>query len=77
MKGCIICGGRTGSHEHIFPAALGGRRTNKRIYCGDHNKGFSPLAAILSRQLRPINALLGVRPDHSEQAAQAGERQSG
>jgi hypothetical protein len=65
MKDCVICGGPTGSHEHIFPAALGGRRTNKGIYCGPHNEGFSPLAATLSRQLEAINALLGVRPDHS------------
>lgn len=67
MKDCIICGGPTGSHEHIFPAALGGRRTNKGIYCGPHNNGFSPLAATLSSQLEAINALLGVRPDHSSE----------
>jgi hypothetical protein len=61
---CIICGERVGSREHTFPAALGGRRTNKGIYCGTHNQGFSPLAAILADQLRAINALLAVRPDH-------------
>jgi hypothetical protein len=63
---CIICGGRAGSREHIFPAALGGRRVNKGIYCGYHNTGFSPLAAVLAEQLAAINALLGVRPDHSD-----------
>jgi hypothetical protein len=65
-RNCIICGGRTGSGEHIFPAALGGRRRNKGIYCGEHNNGFSPLATILSDQLGAINALLSVRPDHSD-----------
>ncbi len=65
-RDCVICGKRTGSREHVFPAALGGRRTNKGIYCGKHNEGFSPLAAILANQLTAINALLGVRPDHAD-----------
>lgn len=65
---CIICGGATGSREHIFPAALGGRRTNKGIYCSTHNEGYAPLAAILSTQLKGINALLGVTGDHSNEA---------
>jgi hypothetical protein len=69
-KDCIICGGATGSREHVFPAALGGRRVNKGIYCGIHNNGFSPLAAILSSQLIAVNALLGVRPDHSDEPRQ-------
>ena len=69
-KDCIICGGATGSREHVFPAALGGRRVNKGIYCGTHNNGFSPLAAILSSQLTAVNALLGVRPDHSDEPRQ-------
>lgn len=67
-KTCIICGGRAGSREHVFPAALGGRRTNKGIYCGAHNRGFSPLAKIVAAQMKVINALLAVRPDHSDQA---------
>jgi hypothetical protein len=62
-RDCIICGKRAGSREHIFPAALGGRRTNKGIYCGKHNNDFSPLAGILSEQLRSLNALLAIRPD--------------
>jgi hypothetical protein len=65
---CIICGGATGSREHIFPAALGGRRTNKGIYCGDHNNGYSPLCIILLNQIMAINAFLGVRGDHAENA---------
>ncbi len=68
-RNCIICGRRAGSREHIFPAALGGRRTNKGIYCGMHNQGFSPLAAVLAVQLRAINALLSVRPDHGDTAS--------
>ena len=65
---CIICGHRAGSREHTFPAVLGGRRTNKGIYCGTHNHGFSPLAKIIGDQLRAINALLAVRPDHRDSA---------
>jgi hypothetical protein len=64
-KDCVICGKPAGSKEHVFPAALGGRRTNKGIYCGTHNNGYSPLAAALSAQLKAINALLGVRGDHA------------
>jgi hypothetical protein len=64
-RDCIICGQRAHSGEHVFPAALGGRRTNKGIYCGKHNNGFSPLAAILAEQLRLINTLLSVRADRS------------
>jgi hypothetical protein len=64
---CIICGGPTGSREHIFPAALGGRRTNKGIYCGTHNNDYSDLAGILSTQLEAINAFLEVRGDHDTQ----------
>jgi hypothetical protein len=30
-KTCIICGKAAGSQEHVFPAVLGGRRTNKGI----------------------------------------------
>ncbi len=70
MRTCIMCGGRAGSGEHVFPAALGGRRINRGIYCGDHNLGFSPLAAVLAEQLRLINAGLGVRPDRSDTAVQ-------
>jgi hypothetical protein len=65
-KNCIICPRRNGSREHTFPATLGGRRTNKGIYCGLHNERFSPLVSILSQQLIAINAMLGVWPDHSD-----------
>jgi hypothetical protein len=67
-KACIICGQRAGSREHTFPAGLGGRRTNKGIYCGPHNQGFSHLANIITQQLKSINALLAVRPDHKNSA---------
>lgn len=65
---CIICNKVAGSREHVFPAALGGRRTNKQIYCGPHNNGFGPLASIIAQQLKPINALLAVRPDRADKA---------
>ena len=64
---CIIGGGPTGSREHIFPAALGGRRTNKGIYCGKHNGDYSGLAEIIAEQLAIFNAQLGVQGDHADE----------
>lgn len=58
---CIICGSAANSREHIFPAALGGMRVNRGIYCEAHNNGFSGLAEVLSQQFGIWNALLGVR----------------
>ncbi len=66
-KTCIICGEPTGSREHLFPAALGGRRTNKGIYCADHNNEYSGLAGIISAQLALFNALIGVVGDHASE----------
>jgi hypothetical protein len=66
-KTCIICGGPTGSREHLFPAALGGRRTNKGIYCAEHNNEYSGLAGIISAQLALFNALIGVVGDHASE----------
>jgi hypothetical protein len=64
---CIICGGPTGSREHIFPAALGGRRPNKGIYCDNHNNAYAPLAGIISGQLALFNARIGVAGDRSSE----------
>jgi hypothetical protein len=63
---CIVCGQAAGSGEHVFPAALGGRRTNKNIYCTTHDNGYSSLVADLASQVDFLNALLGVVPDHSD-----------
>lgn len=65
-KQCIFCDDPAGSREHVFPAALGGRRTSKQIYCERHNNGFGPLANIIANQLKPINALLSVRHDRAD-----------
>lgn len=62
---CIYCGADTGSREHTFPAALGGRRMNKGILCEPCNSKFSPLDNLLSRQLSFINGVIGVRPDRA------------
>lgn len=62
---CIICDGAAGSGEHVFPASLGGRRTNKGIYCSEHDGGYSGLVTELAGQLDIFNSMLGVRPDHS------------
>lgn len=64
---CIFCGAEMGSREHTFPASLGGRRMNKGILCGTCNGKFSPLDALLSRQLAFINGVIGVRPDRSSE----------
>ena len=45
LKQCIICGNCAGSREHLFPAALGGRRICNSIYCNIHNQGFPPLVS--------------------------------
>ena len=65
MNTCIVCGQAAGSGEHVFPAALGGRRTNKNIYCTTHDNGYSSLVADLANQVDVLNAQLGVVPDHS------------
>jgi hypothetical protein len=64
---CIYCGADTGSREHTFPAALGGRRMNKGILCGPCNAKFSPLDALLSGQLNFLNGVIGVRPDRADE----------
>lgn len=64
---CIICGAPAGSGEHVFGAALGGRRTQKGIYCAEHDNGFSDLDNVLATQLRTLNGVIGIRPDHSEE----------
>jgi uncharacterized glyoxalase superfamily protein PhnB len=61
---CIICGVAANSREHVFPAALGGRRTNKGIYCEEHNEAYSGLAGVIAEQLRFFNSQLGVVGDH-------------
>jgi hypothetical protein len=63
---CIICGVAANSREHVFPAALGGRRTNKGIYCETHNGGYSDLADIVATQMRFFNSQLGVVGDHQK-----------
>ncbi|MFT0866293.1 hypothetical protein [Pseudomonas sp. CAM1A] len=67
-RACIICGEPAKSNEHIFPAALGGRRTNRGIYCHDHNLGFGKLVARLETQLAMMNGALEVRPDRKDKA---------
>ncbi len=63
---CIVCGQVAGSGEHVFPAALGGRRINRKIYCTKHDNGYSSLVTELANQVDVLNAMLGVVPDHSK-----------
>lgn len=79
-KQCIICGNLAGSSEHTFPAAFGGRRVNKGIYCTEHNNDFGRHVAALLSSMDIINAMLGVIPDRHDEVrpapaiAQDGER---
>ncbi|MNM31874.1 hypothetical protein D3C81_424590 [compost metagenome] len=61
---CIMCGNPAGSREHVFPAAFGGRRKNKGIYCDAHNEGLGHHVKALMKALSYFNASLGVRSDH-------------
>jgi len=65
-KTCIICGGAAGSGEHVFPAAFGGRRTNRGIYCDTHNNALGPHVAVLLESFDVMNAMAGVRPDRHD-----------
>lgn len=60
---CILCEKPAGTGEHLFPAAMGGRRENQGIYCGEHNGGFSGLVNLLIEQVAALNARLGVLHD--------------
>jgi len=73
---CIVCGKAAGSGEHVFPAALGGRRTNKNIYCTEHDNGYSSLVGDLANQMDVLNAMLGVVPDHSNDVKSVVARES-
>ncbi len=64
---CIMCDQSAGSKEHIFPAALGGRRVNKGIYCEEHNNSLGVHVASLLEVLSIFNASMGVRHDRHDQ----------
>lgn len=76
-RDCIICGNYAGSAEHIFPAALGGRRKNKSIYCDTHNTAYSGLVALLAQQLEPLNSLLEVKSDRTNEVRPAKSTEVG
>lgn len=64
------CGQLAGSKEHVFPAALGGRRTDRRILCKQCQAGWSnQLDEVLPSRLRILNLHVGVVGDHSDQPA--------
>jgi len=63
------CGQTAGSNEHVFPAALGGRRTDRRLLCEDCQGWTSELDEVLPVQLRYLNLHLGVVGDHSTRPA--------
>ena len=60
--GCIYdCGRPAGSREHLFPAAAGGLREDRRITCEPCNNQLTALDSELANAFASINALLGVR----------------
>jgi hypothetical protein len=65
---CIYCGEPAASFEHIFPAAVGGRDERQGIICGHCNSIFGRTTDVaLSEDMKPINAILGVREGRSGQ----------
>ncbi|MDH1274130.1 hypothetical protein [Stenotrophomonas sp. GD03937] len=76
-KNCIICDGPTGSREHVFPSALGGRREDKKIYCKNHNEWMGSHVGVLQRQLEAINAMLEVQPDRGTVKSHIFEAEKG
>lgn len=63
---CIYCSSSRRSKEHLFPASLGGRQTNKNILCVDCNSKLSSLDQSLSNFLRPFSALIQPIRDHNK-----------
>lgn len=63
------CGQPAGSDEHVFPAALAGRRTDRRLICEDCQRWTSKLDEVLPDQLRYLNLHLGVVGDHQKKPA--------
>ena len=63
---CIMCDQRAGSREHVFPAAFGGRRIDRGIYCEKHNNDLGVHVTALLDSLAFFNARLGVRSDHHD-----------
>lgn len=66
-KACIICKSHAGSGEHVFPAAFGGKRINRGIYCESHNNAFGRHVAALLNSLDIVNASIGVIPDRKKE----------
>lgn len=66
MAICILCTEPTKTKEHIFPAAMGGRRENSKIYCEHHNNRLGELVPVLQKQLAFANALIAVRGDRDK-----------
>lgn len=63
---CIFCDSKVRSLEHIFPSSFGGRLTNNKIYCQDHNSKLGFFVSVLDSQIGAINNLFGIRPDRGK-----------
>lgn len=60
---CIFCDSKVRSLEHIFPSSFGGRLTNNKIYCQEHNSKLGFFVSELDSQIGAINNLFGIKPD--------------
>lgn len=60
---CIFCDSKVRSLEHIFPSSFGGRLTNNKIYCEEHNSKLGFFVSELDSQIGAINNLFGIKPD--------------
>ncbi len=65
----FTCGNPAGSNEHVFPAGLGGRRTDRRLICDACQGWTAELDNVLPTALRLLNQNLGVVGDHSNRPA--------
>ncbi|WP_129557098.1 hypothetical protein [Klebsiella variicola] len=63
---CLLCDNPANSGEHVFPAALGGRRTNNKLYCHYHNQKLGFFVGVINGNFSLFNSLLDVRPDREE-----------
>lgn len=63
---CLLCDNQAKSGEHVFPAALGGRRTNNKLYCHYHNQKLGFFVGVINRDFSLFNSLLDVRPDRED-----------
>lgn len=66
---CLFCTTSAQSREHVFPAAFGGRRFDRGIYCEEDNNKLGRHVGALLESMDYINGRLGIRRDREKVAA--------